>query len=73
MSRPKYAIGDRVIVRDYGLFGDGSCAFTLKITEVFPNYGGPGHHRYYGDTNRGPRGAYENQLDGPAHTARKTS
>ena len=62
---PKYKIGDRVTIVDYGLFDDKRREFTLAITEVHANYGGAGLHRYYGTAaGRGEIGAYENQIEG---------
>lgn len=70
---PKFKVGDRVTIRDYGTFGDGHRDFTLTVTDVFPNYGGRGMHRYYGDTDRGPFGAYEPQIRGAAARRRRRS
>lgn len=59
---PKFKVGDRVIVN----YGYGAREFTLKITLVSPNHGGPGSHRYYGvAASRGACGAYEDQIEGP--------
>lgn len=61
---PKFEVGNRVAIRDYGVFGDGQRDFTLAITEVYADYGGAGVHRYYGNTDRGAFGAYEHQIRG---------
>jgi len=61
-STPLYKVDDRVIVQH----SDGTPEFILTITKVALNYGGLGWHRYWGDTTRGPRGAYESQIKGRA-------
>ena len=65
-TKPKFKVGDRVTVRDYQTFGDGRCDYTLTVTEVvsLACTDGGKLHRYYGDTRRGPRGVYEDQIDG---------
>ena len=61
---PKYKVGDRVTIMDFATFGDGRRDFVLTITSVYPNYGGDKLHRYYGDTDRGARGVYEDSIVG---------
>lgn len=62
VNQPQFKVGDRATIVDYGVFGDSYHEIVLAITDVFANYGGAGIHRYYGDTTRGPRGAYEYEL-----------
>lgn len=64
-ATPKYKIGDRVTVVDYGFSDDQRREYTLAITELHANYGGAGVHRYYGTVRgRGEIGAYEHQIAG---------
>lgn len=65
MSQPKYKIGDRVVIRDHGFFGDSSTYHVMLIEEVSENHAGPGWHRYYGKVEgQGPRGVYEDDVTG---------
>lgn len=67
-TNPKFKAGDRVTVHDYKTFGDGRCDFTLTITSVtsLSCTDGGKLYRYYGDSHRGPRGVYEDQIEGLA-------
>jgi len=63
-SKPKFKIGDTIVVKDWQTFGDSSYEYEMKITEISQNHGGPGNHRYWGTRpGRGDWGVYEDQID----------
>ncbi len=58
--KPKYKVGDRVILRCHNK------RFRLTIEEVRANHGGQGWHRYWGvcpGSGLGEVGAYEDELE----------
>jgi hypothetical protein len=63
-KNPKHKVGDQVVIRDYGAFGDGHRDITLTITSLstLSCKDGGKLYRYYGDTTHGPVGAYEDQI-----------
>lgn len=59
MSKPKYKIGDSVII-DIGW--ERVVARKVLISEVHANHGRQGAHRYFGSGEGGERGFYEDQI-----------
>lgn len=59
MSKPKYKVGDRVII-DTGW--ERVVPREVVISKVCANHGRQGAHRYYGRGDGGEHGFYEDQI-----------